>query len=107
MEESLQSGKRQEEMISEVANQFEEVNDNVIQLTNDINEIEAVLGDLSRANTEIVNDVSNLSAVSEEVTSLAQQSSEMTEGNFRSAKRAKELLDEVLAVSHGLDKYIQ
>lgn len=107
MEESLENGKRQEEMISEVANQFEEVNENVNRLTSDMNEIEKVLGDLSRANTEIVNDISNLSAVSEEVTALAQQSTEMTEGNFQSAKQAKELLDDVLAVSHGLDKYIK
>ncbi len=107
MEESLQNGKRQEEMITEVANQFEEVNENVNQLTSDMNEIEKVLGDLSQANTEIVNDISNLSAVSEEVTALAQQSSEMTDGNFQNAKQAKDILDDVLTVSHGLDKYIK
>lgn len=106
LEESLRSGKAQEEMIAEVAGQFEEVNENVNKLTANVNEIEKTLGELSDANTEIVNDISNLSAMSEEITALAQQSSEMTEGNHQNTIRAKEILDGILTVSHGLDKYI-
>lgn len=106
VEASLKSGKAQERMISEVANHFEEVNGNVDVLTENVSEIEKSLGALAEANTEIVNDISNLSAMSEEVTALAQQSSEMTEGNFRNVRNAKEILDNIVEVSHGLDKYI-
>ncbi len=106
LEESLQSGKLQEEMIAEVAGQFEEANENVNKLTEHVNVIEKTLGELSDANTEIVNDISNLSAMSEEITALAQQSSEMTEGNHQNAIRAKDILDGVLNVSHGLDSYV-
>lgn len=106
VEESLRSGTVQEEMIAEVAGRFEEVNENVTKLAEDVYEIEKVLGALSTANTEIVNDISNLSAMSEEVTALAQQSAEMTEGNFRNTKQTKEILEGIVDVSHGLDKYI-
>ncbi|MBR6537747.1 MAG: hypothetical protein IKT67_11180 [Lachnospiraceae bacterium] len=106
LEESLRSGKVQEEMIAEVAGRFEEANENVNRLTEHVNEIEKTLGELSNANTEIVNDISNLSAMSQEITALAQQSSEMTEGNHKNAIQAKEILDGVLSVSHGLEKYV-
>lgn len=107
MEESLKSGKLQEEMITEVAERFEEINENVTGLTEGVYEIEKALEALSGANTEIVNDISNLSAMSEEVTALAQQSAEMTEGNFRNTRQVKEILDGIVEVSHGLEKYIQ
>ena len=107
VEASLKSGKVQEEMIAEVASQFEEVNGNVERLTADVNEIEKTLGELSDANTEIVNDISNLSAMSEEITALAQQSADMTDHNFQNTKQAKEILDSILEVSHGLDQYIK
>ncbi len=106
VEESLKSGKAQEEMIAQVAEQFEEVNRNVIALAENVNEIEKTLGELSNANTEIVNDISNLSAMSEEITALALQSSEMTNGNFQNTKQTKEILEDIVEVSHGLDKYI-
>ncbi len=106
LEESLRSGRVQEEMIAEVAGRFEEANENVNRLTEHVNEIEKTLGELSNANTEIVNDISNLSAMSQEITALAQQSSEMTEGNHKNAIQAKEILDGVLSVSHGLEKYV-
>ena len=107
VKESLRSGNVQEEMIAEVAERFEEMNGNVTELTEDVYEIERALEALSGANTEIVNDISNLSAMSEEVTALAQQSAEMTEGNFRNTTQAKEILEGIVEVSHGLDKYIE
>ncbi|MBQ8798896.1 MAG: hypothetical protein IJZ55_04950 [Lachnospiraceae bacterium] len=107
VEESLKNGREQEEMIAAVAGQFEEVNENVDKLTEDVYEIEKTLAELSNANTEIVNDISNLSAMSEEITALAQQSAEMTEGNHSNTRQARELLEDILAVSHELDKYIE
>lgn len=107
IDKSLKIGSVQEAMIIEIADQFEEMNANVKSLANDVNEIGKLLTNLSDANTEIVSDITTLSAVTEEVTASAQQSSEMTEGNYQSAVKAKEILDNVLYVSHELDKYIQ
>lgn len=104
---SLEVGNVQDEMISEVAGQFEEMSENVNALANDINEIEIMLENLSKANTEIVTHITQLSATTQEVTASAQQSSELTEENFRNSREAKDILDNILEVSHKMDKYIK
>lgn len=103
---SVEVGNIQEEMISEVANQFEEMNTNVNELVADVDEIEKMLEDLSQANTEIVSHITQLSATTEEVTASALQSSELTEENSRNSKEARDILDGILEVSHKMDKYI-
>lgn len=106
VERSVEVGNTQEEMIAGVAQQFDEISENVSTLVSDINEIGRMLDDLSKANTEIVNNITSLSATTEEVTASAQQSSELTEENFRNTQDAKDILDGVLEVSHRMDKYI-
>ena len=106
LEQSLKSGNTQEKMIIDVSEQFEEINQNIRKLSSDVTNIGQLLDDLSNANTEIVNDITTLSAVTEEVTASAQQSAEMTEKNYQNAKDAKTILDRVLDVSHEMDKYI-
>lgn len=103
---SVEVGSAQEEKISEVAQQFEEMNSNVNALVADIAEIEHMIADLSEANTEIVNHITQLSATTEEVTASAQQSSGLTEENFRNSQNTKVILDGILEVSHRMDKYI-
>ena len=103
---SVEVGQIQEEMIAGVASQFEEMNANVNELVADIDEIEAMLENLSKANTEIVSHITQLSATTEEVTASAQQSSELTEENFKNSREAKEILDRIIEVSHKMDKYI-
>lgn len=103
---SLEIGNVQEAMVTEIADQFEKINANINQLSNDVNEIEHGLNNLAKANTEIVSDITTLSATTEEVTASAQQSTELTEENYQSALEAKEILDNILSVSHEMDVYI-
>lgn len=103
---SLEIGNVQEQMVTDIANQFEVLSDNINRLSSDVIDIEDGLSSLSKANNEIVNDITTLSATTEEVTASAQQSAEMTEDNYRSAKDAKEILDSILEVSHEMDVYI-
>lgn len=103
---SVEVGNVQEKMIMEVADKFEEMNTNVNELVADVGEIEYMLDNLSRANTDIVNHITQLSATTEEVTASALQSSELTEENSRNSKDAKDILDGILVVSHKMDKYI-
>lgn len=103
---SVEVGNVQEKMIMEVADKFEEMNTNVNELVADVGEIEHMLDNLSRANTDIVNHITQLSATTEEVTASALQSSELTEENSRNSKDAKDILDGILVVSHKMDKYI-
>jgi len=106
VERSLEVGDVQEEMIAEVAGQFEEMNTNVSELVADVDEIGRMLENLSQANTEIVTHITQLSATTQEVTASAQQSTELTEANFRNSKEARDILDSILEVSHKMDKYI-
>ena len=106
IDKSLEIGKVQEEMVIEIADEFERINTNIDKLSADVIEIENGLNSLSKANNEIVNDITNLSAATEEVTASAQQSTELTEENYQSAREAKEILDSILEVSHEMDKYI-
>ena len=93
-------------MVAEIAEQFETMNANVNQLTESIREIEQGLNGLAKANTEIVNDITTLSATTQEVTASAQQSADMTESNYQNARTAKEILDNIIEVSHEMDVYI-
>lgn len=103
---SLEIGKVQEEMVGVIATQFEKINDNINRLSADVIEIEDGLNSLSKANNEIVNDITTLSATTEEVTASAQQSTELTEDNYKSTVEAKDILDSILEVSHEMDIYI-
>lgn len=103
---SLENGKEQEKLITDVAKQVETMNSNVNQLVNDVGEIETVVGSLSRANAEIVDNISQLSAFTQEVTAATQQSAAMTDENYRSAVATQEILKDILQVSHQMDKYM-
>ena len=103
---SLEIGNVQEAMVLEIVNQFEKLNANITELGYDANEIGNGLNSLSKANNEIVNDITTLSAATEEVTASAQQSTELTEDNYQNATEAKEILDNILTVSHEMDVYI-
>jgi len=106
IEKSLEIGNIQDEMVKDIAKQFETINYNVNKLSSDINEIEQGINNLAKANTEIVNDITTLSATTEEVTASAQQSTQITEANYQSANTAKEILDNIIAISHEMDIYI-
>lgn len=102
---SVEIGNSQDEMISSVANQFDEMNSNVSELISCIHDIEKMLGELSHANTGMVDNITHISAATEEVTASAIHSSELTEQNLQNAQHAKALLDEILKISHKMDKY--
>ena len=72
----------------------------------EIESIDNLLTDLSEANNQIVDNISNLSATTEEVTASSMQATEMTVENLDNAEHAKTELTNVLNVSHQLDKYM-
>lgn len=106
IDKSLEIGKVQEEMVETIAVQFEKINENINQLSADVIDIEDGLNSLSKANNEIVNDITTLSAATEEVTASAQQSTELTADNYKSAREAKDILDNIIEVSHEMDIYL-
>ena len=98
---------KQEEMIVATAKKFEEMNENVNELSSDISEIDAMLESLASANNQIVDNIMQLSATTEEVTAASQQSSELTEQNWQNAQSTQEILAQINEVSHAMDKYMK
>ena len=106
VEKSVEVSSEQDRMISGVAAQFDEMNRNVNELVVDISDIDNMIESLSTANNQIVDNIMQLSATTEEVTAAAQQSTEITERNFEDSVDAQKLLHGVLEISHQMDKYI-
>jgi methyl-accepting chemotaxis protein len=106
VEKSVEVSNEQDRMITGVADQFDEMNRNVGELVGDISEIDNMIESLSTANNQIVDNIMQLSATTEEVTAAAQQSTEITERNYTDSVEAQKLLHGVLEVSHQMDKYI-
>lgn len=97
----------QDQLIESASAGFENINDNANKLTEDIKEVERMLADLSTSNGNIVNSVAQLSASTEEVTASSQQAQEISEQNKEEADRAKNALDNVIEISHELDRYME
>ena len=105
VEKSVEVSNEQDRMITGVADQFDEMNRNVNELVVDISDIDNMIESLSTANNQIVDNIVQLSATTEEVTAAAQQSTEITERNYSDSVEAQKLLHGVLEVSRQMDKY--
>ncbi len=103
---SVEAAGVQDQMIEQVSQSFEEMSNNVNGLIGEIENIDTLLTNLSEANNQIVDNISNLSATTEEVTASSLQATEMTVENLDNAETAKNELSNVLDVSHQLDKYM-
>lgn len=107
VERSVEAANVQDDMIEKVSMSFEEMSKNVNGLIADIEGIDNMLASLSEANNQIVDNITYLSATTEEVTASSSQASDMTVENLDNAETAKTELTNILNVSHQLDKYIQ
>lgn len=103
---SVEAASVQDQMIEQVSESFEEMSNNVTGLIDEIENIDNLLTSLSEANNQIVDNISNLSATTEEVTTSSMQAAEMTTENLENAETAKSELSNILDVSHQLDKYM-
>ena len=103
---SVEAAGVQDQMIEQVSQSFEEMSNNVNGLIDEIENIDNLLTNLSEANNQIVDNISNLSATTQEVTASSMQATEMTVENLDNAETAKTELSNVLNVSHQLDKYM-
>ena len=106
VEKSVTVSDVQDEMISDVAVKVDELSNNVDVLVSDISEIDKMIESLSEANSHIVENIMQLSATTEEVTALSQQSAELSENNHDEAIKTHELLVDIIDTSHRIDKYI-
>ena len=96
---------QQGELIEQTAEGFVKMNDNVNNLTANISDLEGMIENLASSNNTIVENISQLSATTEEVTAAAAQSAELSNANKILSKDTRELLDDVQSTAAILDKY--
>lgn len=107
VESSMHAASVQDDMIDKVSQSFEEMSQNVNGLIDEIENIDGMLMSLSEANNQIVDNITHLSATTEEVTASSTQAADMSIENLDNAENARVELNHILDVSHKLDKYIQ
>ena len=107
VEKSVQVAKQQDEIIEKTSGSIVSMNENVNSLIQDIGEIDQMLNDLSTANNQIVENIMNLSATTEEVTASSAQAAELTVENLESTQNTQTILKQIKETTHKFDVYIQ
>ncbi len=103
---SMEATGVQDDMIEKVSMSFDEMSKNVDGLITEIENIDGMLVSLSEANNQIVDNITYLSATTEEVTASSIQAANMSVENLDNAETARTELNNILSVSHQLDKYM-
>ena len=106
VERSVTAAGAQDEMIAQASESFGAMNQNVNELVTNIGEIDTMLNNLSKANNQIVENIMQLSATTEEVTASSVQAADLSVKNLGNAENTKDLLHSVLDESHKLEQYI-
>lgn len=107
VEKSVKVAEEQDVMIGQASLSFGSMNENVNSLIADVGEIDQMLSGLSNANNQIVENIMQLSATTEEVTASSEQAEKLSTDNLDNAENTKGLLNNILDVSHQLDSYIK
>lgn len=107
VQQSIAATNLQDSMITSVSDCFNEMNSNMNVLIKEIESLDEMLNNLSSANTKIVENIVNLSATTEEVTASSTQATELSVENLSNAENARVQLNNILLVSHQLDKYLE
>ena len=103
--DSMEASKEQNTLIEKAAHSFEAIDTNVSGLTQGVKNMDHMIETLKNANDKIVDNISQLSATSEEVYASAEESSSSTHRNTEHAREVKRLFDDVIASIQRIDKY--
>lgn len=104
---SIQSTEHQGDLITNVSGSFEKMNSNVEILIQNIGEIDTMLTELSESNNRIVDNISQLSATTEEVMASSQEVAAISEQNLHNAENTTLNLGEVIRTTERFDKYLK
>ncbi len=104
---SVNAADAQDGMISKASDSFGSMSDNVTKLIADIGEIDSMLNSLSQANNQIVENIMNLSATTEEVTASSVQAADLSASNLENSENTRQLLGDILNTSHQLDQFFK
>ena len=96
----------QNEKILSAAKAFENLNANMTELISDINEMDQEIFGLSESNNKIIENISHLSAATEEVTASAEQVRQMSEDNLRYAEQVKAAINMIGDTTDDMKQYM-
>ena len=102
---SLLATQKQEDLISSTSEGFDHMSLNVSRLNQNVEIIDKMLNELSDSNHQIVENIMQLSATTEEISATSLQSEEISVKNLDNAETTKFILDGILNESYKLDKY--
>lgn len=102
---SIDAMSQQNEMIEHASVGFVAIRDNVETLTQRISDIDSKIKNLVQSNDTIIENISQLSATSQEVSASAQEAEERSKQNQSEAQEAKRLLNTVQEIVQGFAKY--
>lgn len=104
--ESVTAAENQNKMIIAASDTFELLRQNIAELISDINEIDDKIENLSKANDRIVENITLISATTEEVTASAEQTNSLSKENVEYARNTMNAINLIQESATRLEKYI-
>ena len=105
VENVMEAAEAEYELISSADKQFGEIGSQMGLLNDNVHQIYAKIEEILNSNNEIVDSISQISAVSQEVSVSTQQAVEIGEDTSRKAKDVQKLMEELVDTVSKIDKY--
>ena len=106
VEKSVAATEDQNHKIASASEAFSKLNEDMTTLISDINEMDKEILDLSSSNNVIVENISQLSAATQEVTANAEQVLNMSQNNLEFAESVKASIDTIEQTTEKMKEYI-
>lgn len=106
VENSVETTTSQNRMILDAADSFAKLDQNIGKLITDIQDIDKKIYNLSDSNNKIVENISQLSATTQEVTASAQQANELSEQNLKYAEQTREAITLMKSATENMEQYL-
>ena len=102
---SVEAAKSQNEAIVIAADSVEQLDSNIGSLLGDIHEIDARIEHLSEANDQIVDSITQLMGITEEVTASAEQTNQNSKQNLNHVEDAKKAIHNIQSSATNLEQF--
>lgn len=106
VEFSVDETENQHKEIVSASISFEKLNENMIQLIEGIKEIDNQISDLSHSNSNLVDNITELSAATEEVNANSKEVQQTSENNLSYAEDVKKAIQLVRETTENMNKYL-
>lgn len=106
VERSVGATENQNEKIMAAAETFQKLEHNMSELIEDIDKIDTRIQGLSESNNKIVENISQLSATTQQVTASAQEANDLSEKNLEIAEQTKEAITLMRTTTESMKQYM-